>query len=335
MKKFVSILLAIVLVVSAVVTASAYTIWPCNDPSIVTQSITAADAIAAYEAAHEGEKVETRRYYFQMPSGENGPRGSEGDLAPSWYNDYTQGAGIYWWGSAPAACEAWAGYQSEVEDAEQGIFYADVPVEAKIIVWNNGIDGTMDATYPLYKLAAQTSDVKSQYPREPDEDGEIDLETIPEGRPKAVGFDHCIYIVDPDQVSINPLSEKQTCGGNWYIYYDNGCYGIYDTTSANFKSVEENCVNPDHYENGDITGKHIGHASFIRGDADGDTNVTIMDATCIQRALAELLSAEETYNEKAADADNDTFVTIMDATLIQRVLAELCDWEGNEIVPAA
>ena len=332
MKKFVSILLAVVLVASAVVTASAYTIWPVDDgldPDgiISVEAKTAAEVLAAYEA-ETGETVATRRYFFQMPNGENGMRGAEGNLAPTWYNAYTKGAGVYWWGKNPGACDAWAGYQAAVEDADQSIYYVDMPTTVKTFVWNNGIDGTMDPDYPLYKLAAQTSDVASQYPDGPDEDGIPEYDTIPEGRPREIGFDHCIFIVDPDQVDINPLSEKQTCGGTWYIYYENGCYGLYDTTSAHFTSVEDNCVNPDHYENGDITGKHIGHASFIAGDADGDGQVTVMDATRIQRFIAELCT-EDDLDMKAANVDGDEVVTIMDATRIQRYKAELCNLDGS------
>ena len=59
----------------------------------------------------------------------------------------------------------------------------------------------------------------------------------------------------------------------------------------------------------------------IRGDADGDDMVTILDATAIQRTLAELYVSR--YNETAADADRDGGVTILDATAIQRYLAEM------------
>ena len=70
----------------------------------------------------------------------------------------------------------------------------------------------------------------------------------------------------------------------------------------------------------------------VVGDADGDGDVTIMDATRIQRWLAELSDmdgsafsgAKLTDTERmAADADGDGEVTIMDATRIQRWLAEL------------
>ena len=57
----------------------------------------------------------------------------------------------------------------------------------------------------------------------------------------------------------------------------------------------------------------------LLGDADGDCDVSILDATVIQRVLAEL--PVDSYNEAAADADGDGDVTILDATCIQRFLA--------------
>lgn len=62
-------------------------------------------------------------------------------------------------------------------------------------------------------------------------------------------------------------------------------------------------------------------SGMILGDADNDGEVTILDATVIQRHIAEL--STESYNEAAADADQDNTVTIMDATSIQRHIAEL------------
>ena len=61
--------------------------------------------------------------------------------------------------------------------------------------------------------------------------------------------------------------------------------------------------------------------TIILGDVDGDGEVTIIDATAIQRHLASIPTA--TYIEKAADADEDNEVTIIDATMIQRWLAQL------------
>lgn len=64
-----------------------------------------------------------------------------------------------------------------------------------------------------------------------------------------------------------------------------------------------------------------GSRYYILGDTDEDGEVTIIDATCIQRHLASIPTA--IYNEKASDADEDGEVTIIDATSIQRMLAEL------------
>ena len=58
------------------------------------------------------------------------------------------------------------------------------------------------------------------------------------------------------------------------------------------------------------------------GDADGDGTVTILDATRIQRWLADLVG-DSAINKSNADADRDGTVTIIDATHIQRFLAGL------------
>ena len=61
--------------------------------------------------------------------------------------------------------------------------------------------------------------------------------------------------------------------------------------------------------------------STLVGDADCDGEVTILDATAIQRHLVEL--PIDSYDEAAADADSDGEVTILDATSIQRYLVSL------------
>ena len=62
-------------------------------------------------------------------------------------------------------------------------------------------------------------------------------------------------------------------------------------------------------------------AKYMVGDADKDGELTILDATAIQRALAGLKN--EKYDAKAADADEDGEVSILDATAVQRKLAGL------------
>lgn len=58
----------------------------------------------------------------------------------------------------------------------------------------------------------------------------------------------------------------------------------------------------------------------ILGDADGDGEVTSIDATYIQRWLAHM-DVPESFDEYAADVDGDGEVTSIDATYIQRWLA--------------
>lgn len=60
------------------------------------------------------------------------------------------------------------------------------------------------------------------------------------------------------------------------------------------------------------------------GDADGDGLVTIVDATLVQRTVAQM-TCDGKFYEILADVDNDTEINIIDATYIQRYVAELDD----------
>ncbi|MBQ7133640.1 MAG: dockerin type I repeat-containing protein [Ruminococcus sp.] len=62
--------------------------------------------------------------------------------------------------------------------------------------------------------------------------------------------------------------------------------------------------------------------NFKLGDVDGDGKVSIMDATAIQRHIAQLESIKED-RLPYADTDKDGKVSIMDATMIQRLIAQL------------
>jgi len=66
----------------------------------------------------------------------------------------------------------------------------------------------------------------------------------------------------------------------------------------------------------------VPNGKVLIGDSDGDNEITIQDATTIQRHLAKLTTL--TGNRlSAADSDLDGFVTINDATYTQRYLAKL------------
>lgn len=69
-----------------------------------------------------------------------------------------------------------------------------------------------------------------------------------------------------------------------------------------------------------------GAEMLLLGDVDGDGEVTILDATLIQRHLASLPTSA--YRGEVADTDGDGEVTIIDATGIQRWLAGLSCPEG-------
>ena len=71
-----------------------------------------------------------------------------------------------------------------------------------------------------------------------------------------------------------------------------------------------------HYHVGDYT------EPVLLGDVDGSGDVTILDATFIQRKLAGIPIPFE-FNDTVADTDEDDDVTIIDANYIQRWLAAL------------
>lgn len=60
----------------------------------------------------------------------------------------------------------------------------------------------------------------------------------------------------------------------------------------------------------------------LMGDADMDSFVTIMDATCIQRYLAQAMTEDE-FDALASDVDGNAGIAIMDVTCIQRYLAQI------------
>ena len=114
-----------------------------------------------------------------------------------------------------------------------------------------------------------------------------------------------IYIYNPDS---NIPNTYETISGSATIHgYDNSTAQIYaGNYNRSFALIEDKPI--------------------ILGDADGDGDLNITDATCIQRHLAEIHVYE--YIEEAADTDGDGQVSIIDVTMIQRYLAQLPCSEG-------
>lgn len=65
---------------------------------------------------------------------------------------------------------------------------------------------------------------------------------------------------------------------------------------------------------------------MLMGDADGDGMVTILDATLVQRHVAQLEFVEKD-REACADTDEDERITVLDATIIQKMVAQLIPQE--------
>lgn len=328
MKKVLSILLVAVLLASmtAIAASAAHSWW---EPEMIS----AKDAIKMYNEANH-TTIETKRYYFQMPDGLNGPVGDDeaehpetfGKKAPSWYHEFTDadgvkrtsGYGMYWWDveGAPNSQDSgepwytggWIGYTVE-KDSAPNVYYVDAPAAATTIVWNNGIDGGMDDTQAIYFLAAQTNNIGSEYY----DPGESPL--YPEGLDS---FDNMIYIIDPDLVDVNPLSQKLACGGEWYFYYGDGCYG---TNKDGAESVKDNCLNPDHNHDAPV---------FKLGDVNEDQVVDVMDATLTQKYCASLVQLSEAQKMAANVCGNGIEnISVMDATRIQKFCAHLCNLDGS------
>lgn len=74
-------------------------------------------------------------------------------------------------------------------------------------------------------------------------------------------------------------------------------------------------------EAGTVVFKNKNIPDYILGDVDGGGEVTIIDATYIQRKLVGL--PVKAINKDAADTDGDGEVAILDATYIQRYIAGL------------
>ena len=278
--------------------------------SLSEETPSVADAIKEYD-----RPVETHRYYFQVPDGNNGPVAVEGKLKgmkyPSWLNSCSDtdsdgeldfGPAVYWYDMKDCPNpDSWVGYRVEKGDAH-GIYYADVPVNVTELIWNNGLFYEMDDE--RFSLAQSSCLIGCEY-YEPGENM-----FYPAG---IEDFDNMICIINPDRESDLP-EEPDVYGVVWYYYYGDGHYGLCAPVDFNVEKdfIEEKCINPDH--------KHV-KSEMLYGDVDEDTSITIADSTRIQQYLVNL--SPSVFNVAAADTDDDKNVTIADATIIQQFLAKI------------
>lgn len=98
-----------------------------------------------------------------------------------------------------------------------------------------------------------------------------------------------------------------------------GC-GIYDVEADEFFSLSDIAGDHSKYE-GLIEALTVLNIGYVRGDANIDTNVDILDATEIQKASVD--KVELSRNQvKIADVNDDEKADILDAAAIQQALVE-------------
>ena len=319
MKKIISILLAVMLVVSvAAVSTGAVEYHPTDSYTVTNDTPTCEEAI---RACNGGELGEVQHIYFQLPLPV--PGDEENTTWTNKFNstdlglDYCQVC-AYWWGGIGSKWPdgtgvAWVGYKTKLVDKENRIYEATLPASGSpMMIWNNGVNGGMDPTAPMFNYARQLADANV-------EGGvEGDYDTLPEGTPNEDCMDQCIAIINYETGSESPLTGFFSYGNDWYVYYGDGCYGEYPTTSPNYHGKYASCVNPEHH-----------HPK--PGDVNDDKVVDILDVLCIQYYLAGMdLPAGMGFDVGTADVDGDGYVSIIDATRIQRYLAKICNIDGTK-----
>ena len=167
--------------------------------------------------------------------------------------------------------------------------------------------------------------------------------SVPEGADYEVeDFDQQAYCdgvawYRPDGTEMQPTDTFEV-GGRYTVYISlittyNGCefavsdlVGTLNGQIAAAGAYEDETETNNVYVRYTFTVRENTSQTILLGDADDDGEVTILDATTIQRKLASL--SVDSYNEKAADADEDGEITILDATFIQRWLAGLSSNEN-------
>ena len=187
-------------------------------------------------------QVGTKTYRFYMPD--------------YWYNDRNDNydgvsldscaAGIYWWGSTynsddykGETAQGWPGFRIlEQDPSDPHIFVCEVPEDAATIIFNNLVDGGEGGKYtsPNYMLNHQSVNIPTVYTSVEDDHYafyENGLESM----------DGMIYVLNPQDTSVEEYSGATTTWGEWFYYYGDGKYGLKPT-------IEE--AGDEYFANGDF-----------------------------------------------------------------------------------
>ena len=174
---------------------------------------------------------------------------------------------------------------------------------------------TDSASVLIYELNENTIGLRA----DADGDGEFDTELTAD---ELIPIDSFILTVDePEAFNGEPLEPDVTVTDGETTLVR----GV-DYTVRYFNNAETGAALAVVYGKGEYTGALTGeftvpYPEYALGDVDGDGSVTILDATCIQKNIADIPAPE--YRENTADIDSDGDVTILDVTALQRHLAGL------------
>lgn len=254
------------------------------------------DIIREYEEENN-VKVETYRNYFYIPDGSEKFKDADGLILPNWFNEYYNDICITYMkdysGGFPYPYPKYPLGFSIEKTAINNIYYADIPVNITQYLIGNGVVEYSAPTYSRCESYILGPDVNNYYS---------------EG---LTNCDNMIFVFN--EMDWYSCTTTAMCGGDWYYYYGDGCYGTVKDGSS------YDCIRDDHF---DKNGNHL-TSNLVIGDVDGDSELSIMDATEIQMVIAKLKPSFDDNIKAITDVDNDGELSILDATAIQLKLAKI------------
>ena len=239
-KKIISIILSCVLVISLALVG-------------VIGVSAAADTDGRYVPSESVK--ETNRVYFLMPESWKSEKFGATGAGAYWWNGSDPCGSV----DGTSVGAAWPGYKMQVADADANLFYIDLPSDVPVIIFNNFLNGgerkkddAGNVSYEFgeeqFKAARQTVDTTCQYYSEGDDDYYDNMldgtfwekaQEAVEGNDKtflgnfqknffmeteydlgiSMNFDNMVFIIDPNNTSVNEVSGKESYGGEFYFFY--------------------------------------------------------------------------------------------------------------------
>ena len=198
---------------------------------------------------------ETNRVYFLMPESWKNEKYKAVEAGAYWWNGSDPCGSV----DGTSVGAAWPGYKMQVADADANLFYIDLPSDVPVIIFNNFLNGgerkkddAGNVSYEFgeeqFKAARQTVDTTCQYYSEGDDDYYDNMldgtfwekaQEAVEGNDKtflgnfqknffmeteydlgiSMNFDNMVFIIDPNNTSVNEVSGKESYGGEFYFFY--------------------------------------------------------------------------------------------------------------------